>query len=108
MVKKADVDALIAETVAKFGRIDILLNNAGVCPVANFLDFTEERFDHTLAANLRGAFTERAGMNAIPARTPQGAWAGRRKSPVSWPSLHRTTRPISLARRSTPMAGAGS
>ena len=67
VARKADVDALIAETVEKFGRIDILLNNAGICPVADFLDFTEDQFDRTLAVNLRGAFfgTQAAGRQMI-------------------------------------------
>lgn len=67
VAKKADVDALIARTVEKFGRIDILLNNAGICPVADFLDFTEEQYDRTLAVNLRGAFfgTQAAGRQMI-------------------------------------------
>lgn len=67
VAKKADLDALIAAAVAKFGRIDIMVNNAGICPVANFLDFTEEQFDRTLAVNLRGAFfgTQAAGRQMI-------------------------------------------
>lgn len=52
--KKADVGRLIAATVDRFGRIDILLNNAGSCPVADILDFTEEQYDQTLAVNLGG------------------------------------------------------
>ena len=64
---KADVDALIAAAVARFGRIDILVNNAGICPVADFLDFTEEQYDRTLAVNLKGAFlgTQAAGRAMI-------------------------------------------
>ncbi|GGH53459.1 glucose 1-dehydrogenase [Frigidibacter albus] len=67
VAKKADVDAMIAAAVARFGRIDILLNNAGICPVADFLDFTEEQYDQTLAVNLRGAFfgTQGAGRQMI-------------------------------------------
>lgn len=64
---KAAIDALIAAAVARFGRIDILVNNAGICPVADFLDFTEEQFDRTLAVNLRAAFfgTQAAGRQMI-------------------------------------------
>ncbi|OWJ76491.1 dehydrogenase [Haematobacter missouriensis] len=54
--RKADVDALIAAAVAQLGRVDVMVNNAGVCPVADFLDFTEEQYDRTLAVNLKGAF----------------------------------------------------
>lgn len=64
---KAAIDALIAAAVARFGRIDTLVNNAGICPVADFLEFTEEQFDRTLAVNLRAAFfgTQAAGRQMI-------------------------------------------
>lgn len=67
VAEKAAIDALIAAAVARFGRIDILVNNAGICPVADFLDFTEEQFDRTLAINLRAAFfaTQAAGRQMI-------------------------------------------
>lgn len=53
---KSEVDDLVAIAVAKFGRLDIMVNNAGICPVADFLDFTEEQYDRTLAVNLKGGF----------------------------------------------------
>lgn len=67
VAEKAAIDALIAAAIARFGRIDILVNNAGICPVADFLDFTEEQFDRTLAVNLRAAFfgTQAAGRQMI-------------------------------------------
>jgi len=67
VAEKAAIDALIAAAVARFGRIDTLVNNAGICPVADFLDFTEEQFDRTLAVNLRAAFfgTQAAGRQMI-------------------------------------------
>lgn len=67
VAKTADVNALIAAAVAKFGRVDVMLNNAGICPVADFLDFTEEQYDRTMAVNLRGAFfgTQAAGRQMI-------------------------------------------
>jgi glucose 1-dehydrogenase len=54
--QKADVDALVAETLAVFGRIDILINNAGVTHKANFLDVTEEDFDRVMRINLKSMF----------------------------------------------------
>lgn len=67
VAEKAAIDALIAAAVTRFGRIDTLVNNAGICPVADFLDFTEEQFDRTLAVNLRAAFfgTQAAGRQMI-------------------------------------------
>lgn len=54
--RKEDVDALIARAVEVFGRVDVMVNNAGIAPVTRFLDVTEEIFDRVLAVNLKGAF----------------------------------------------------
>ncbi|HJU99444.1 MAG TPA: SDR family oxidoreductase [Burkholderiaceae bacterium] len=54
--QKADVDALVAATLAAFGQIDILINNAGVTHAADFLDLTEEDFDRVLRINLKSMF----------------------------------------------------
>ena len=48
--------ALIERTVARHGRIDVLVNNAGFFTIANFLDVTEEDFDRVLRTNLKGYF----------------------------------------------------
>ena len=53
---KLDVDAVVAKTVAAFGRIDVLVNNAGIFKAADFLDVTEEDFDEVLRVNLKGSF----------------------------------------------------
>jgi NAD(P)-dependent dehydrogenase (short-subunit alcohol dehydrogenase family) len=65
--RKDQVDALIAKAVERFGRIDIMVNNAGICPIVPFLDVTEETYDKVLAVNLRGAFfgTQEAGRQMI-------------------------------------------
>jgi NAD(P)-dependent dehydrogenase (short-subunit alcohol dehydrogenase family) len=54
----ADRERLVAETVARFGRIDLLVNNAGVAPKvrADLLDAGEESFDRLFAINLKGPF----------------------------------------------------
>jgi NAD(P)-dependent dehydrogenase (short-subunit alcohol dehydrogenase family) len=53
---KADVDAVVAETLRAHGRIDVLVNNAGIFKAAEFLDVTEADFDAVLRVNLKGAF----------------------------------------------------
>ena len=53
---KAQVDALVARAMAVHGRIDVLVNNAGIFRAADFLDVTEADFDAVLRVNLKGSF----------------------------------------------------
>ena len=53
---KASVDAAAAATLSKFGRIDGLVNNAGIFRAAEFLDVTEEDWDTVINVNLKGSF----------------------------------------------------
>lgn len=56
VTKKGDIQNAVSKTVAAFGRLDILLNNAGVAEFAPFLDLTEEQWDKTIDTNLKGYF----------------------------------------------------
>ncbi|KAI0451990.1 short-chain dehydrogenase/reductase SDR [Xylaria acuta] len=47
---------LVDRAVAKFGRIDVLVANAGVLPMHAFEDVTEAAFDATFALNVKGPF----------------------------------------------------
>lgn len=53
---KPDVDRLIQRTLETFGRIDILLANAGVASEADFLDLDEDEFDRVLRINVKSQF----------------------------------------------------
>jgi len=50
------VQSLVDATIEKFGRIDILINNASIWLKAPFLDITEEEWDLALDVNLKGPF----------------------------------------------------
>jgi len=53
----SEVDALVAAAYGEFGRIDVLVNNAGMAPTyPDPQGVTEELFDKTIAVNLKGPF----------------------------------------------------
>ena len=56
VASKTEVDAALAATLAAFGRIDGLVNNAGIFRAADFLDITEADWDTVIGVNLKGAF----------------------------------------------------
>jgi len=56
VASKADVDAALAATLVAFGRIDGLVNNAGIFKAAPFLDISEADWDAVIDVNLKGHF----------------------------------------------------
>ena len=70
---KAQVDALVAQTVAAHGRIDVLVNNAGIFKAADFLDVTEAEFDAVLRVNLKGSFLMGQAVAGEMAKAGRGA-----------------------------------
>ena len=78
----AQVNALVQAAMQAHGRIDVLVNNAGIFKAANFLDVTEEDFDAVIRVNLKGAFlvaqavaremVKTGGGDAIPNHASRG------------------------------------
>jgi glucose 1-dehydrogenase len=54
--KVADLKRLVAAAVTQFGRLDIMVNNAGVETRTSILNTTEEQYDKVLEINLKSAF----------------------------------------------------
>ncbi|QPF86248.1 SDR family oxidoreductase [Bradyrhizobium genosp. L] len=54
--KRADVDRIVAAAVKEFGRLDVMVNNAGVARNRDFLEISEAEFDDVMGINLKGAF----------------------------------------------------
>jgi len=53
---RASVDAMVAATLDAFGRIDCLVNNAGITQDARLVKMSEEQFDRVIDVNLKGVF----------------------------------------------------
>ena len=54
--KIAELQRLIDAAIKKFGRVDIMVNNAGIETRTSVLDTTEEQYEKVLAINLKSAF----------------------------------------------------
>jgi NAD(P)-dependent dehydrogenase (short-subunit alcohol dehydrogenase family) len=54
--KGAEVTALVKDVVARFGRVDILVNNVAISDNKSILDITEEEWDRVIAVTLKSQF----------------------------------------------------
>lgn len=68
MSKPAEIEAMMKHAAARFGRVDVLVNNAGIQHVAAVEEFPPERWDAIIAINLSSAFhTTRLALPAMKA-----------------------------------------
>ena len=70
VTQKAQCVDLVAQTVAKFGRLDILINNAGIAIRKNPEDYTEEEWHRVMDTNMTSAFL--CAQAAYPAMVRAG------------------------------------
>src|SRR3989338_2248622 len=54
--RKTEIEEMVKKTIEKFGKIDILINNAGIIQRKPFLELTEEEWNKTIDVNLKGYF----------------------------------------------------
>jgi L-rhamnose 1-dehydrogenase len=65
--------SLVSQTVAKFGRLDTFVSNAGICKFEEFLDISPMSFQRHLNTNLSGAFYAiQAAAQQMAKQEPQG------------------------------------
>lgn len=71
---EADVQQLFDQTVERFGRVDLLVNNAGVgAPATQFDELTLETWNTVMATTLTGSFLcARAAFGVMRSQDPQG------------------------------------
>jgi 3-oxoacyl-[acyl-carrier protein] reductase len=70
VVIRDQVDKMIEDTVEKYGKLDIIVNNAGITADAKLVKMTEDQWDKVIAVNLKGVFN--CGQAAAKVMTEQG------------------------------------
>jgi NAD(P)-dependent dehydrogenase (short-subunit alcohol dehydrogenase family) len=68
----AQVSSAVDETIARFGRIDLLVNNAGIAPENPAERVTPQDFDDTCAVNLKGTFFVSQAVGRVMIRQRSG------------------------------------
>lgn len=56
IAKPETAERVVREAIERFGRVDTLVNNAGVFLAKPFVDFTQEDYDHNMGVNVAGFF----------------------------------------------------
>ena len=76
-----DREAFVSRTVERFGRIDVLVNNAGVAPLVrqDILDMTEESFDYVVGTNLKGTMFM---TQAVVRQMLNQEWSGQKRGTI--------------------------
>ena len=54
--KKEDVSRVVSETIKKYRRVDIVVNNAGIYPYSTLKEMSEEQWDKVIDVNLKSVF----------------------------------------------------
>jgi NAD(P)-dependent dehydrogenase (short-subunit alcohol dehydrogenase family) len=87
LAQPAECDRLIAEAIARFGRLDVLVNNAGIIQVGPIESQTTEAFERAMQINFFAAlYTTWAALPHLRTQTPLPGWT-RRASIVNIASI---------------------
>lgn len=73
VTQTTDVETLLHTAVGRFGRLDIMVNNAGITRDATMRKMTEEQFDQVVAVHLKGTWNGTRLAAAIMRENHQGA-----------------------------------
>ncbi|WP_238888325.1 3-oxoacyl-ACP reductase FabG [Mycobacterium sp. IDR2000157661] len=69
----ADVEALVNTALERFGRLDVMVNNAGITRDATLRKMTEEQFDQVIAVHLKGTWNGLKAAAAVMRENKRGA-----------------------------------
>jgi NAD(P)-dependent dehydrogenase (short-subunit alcohol dehydrogenase family) len=72
VTKRDEIFRAVDDTVAHFGKLDVLVNNVGIAPENLFENVTEKDFDDTLAVNLKGTFLTTQAAGRVMIRQKRG------------------------------------
>jgi NADP-dependent 3-hydroxy acid dehydrogenase YdfG len=72
VTKRADVEALVKGAVDKHGRIDVIVNNAGIMPIAPVAALKVEEWDRMIDVNIKGLLYGVAAVLPIMQKQKQG------------------------------------
>ena len=71
VTRRDDVEAFVEATIARFGRVDVLVNNAGVMPLSRMADLKVDEWDRMVDVNVKGVLY---GIGAVlPSMNERGA-----------------------------------
>ncbi|MNK81912.1 3-oxoacyl-[acyl-carrier-protein] reductase FabG [compost metagenome] len=70
VTQRAAIDEMVRQVVERFGRIDVLINNAGITMDATLAKMTEQQFDTVIDVNLKGVFN--CSQAVLPQMLSQG------------------------------------
>lgn len=73
ITRAADIEAVVARTLAEFGRIDVLHNNVGITDMGGLEDISEQRWQRVMDINLTGVFLTCKAV--VPVMLRQGGGA---------------------------------
>ncbi len=85
--RQDSIDALIAATVARFGRLDVLVNNAGIFDLAPIVEITRASYARVFAVNVEGLlFTLQAAARRMIAQNDEAGATRRGGSIINFAS----------------------